>query len=64
MVNAKSAVTKFVLIMLPNTGNAFSTGAAGAQTRRCLGHRLLHPQVLGLLALYAPTDFEAQSSLL
>ena len=35
-------------------------GAAGAQTRRSLGHRLLHP-ILRLLLLCAPTDFEAQS---
>ena len=41
-----------------------STGAAGAQTRRYLGHHLLHPLILRLLVLCAPADFEAQSSLL
>ena len=41
-----------------------STGAAGAQTRRSLGHHLLHPLILRLLVLCAPVDFEAQSSLL
>ena len=41
-----------------------STGAAGARTRRSLGHHLLHPQILRLLVLYAPADFEAKSSLL
>jgi hypothetical protein len=37
-------------------------GAAGARTRRSLGHHLLHPLILRLLVLCA--DFEAQSSLL
>ena len=41
-----------------------STGAAGAQTCRSLGNHLLHPQILRLLVLCAPADFEAQSSLL
>ena len=41
-----------------------STGAAGAHTRRSLGHHLLHPLILRLLVLCAPADFEAQSSLL
>ena len=31
-----------------------STGAAGAQTRRSLGHYLLHPLILRLLVLCAP----------
>ena len=39
-------------------------GAAGAQIRIFLGHRLLHPQILRLLALLKTADFEAQSSLL
>ena len=30
-----------------------STGAAGAQTRRSLGHHLLHPLILRLLVLCA-----------
>ena len=38
-----------------------STGAAGARTRRSLGHHLLHPLILRLLVLCAP-DFETQSS--
>ena len=41
-----------------------STGAAGAQTRRSLGHHHLHPLILRLLVLCAPADFEAPSSLL
>ena len=41
-----------------------STGAAGARTRRSLGHHLLHPIILRLLVLCAPADFEAQISLL
>jgi hypothetical protein len=41
-----------------------STGAVGARTRRSLGHHILHPLILRLLVLCAPTDFEAQSSLL
>ena len=41
-----------------------TTGAAGAQTRRSLGHDLLHPLILRLLELCAPADFEAQGSLL
>jgi hypothetical protein len=41
-----------------------STGAAGARTRRSLGHHLLHLLILRLLVLCAPSDFEAQSSLL
>ena len=32
-----------------------SRGAAGAQTRRSLGHHLLHPLILRLLVLCAPT---------
>jgi hypothetical protein len=32
-----------------------SMGAAGARTRRSLGHHLLHPLILRLLVLYAPT---------
>ena len=39
-----------------------NTGAAGARTRRFLGHYLLHPQILKLLVLCAPADFETQSS--
>ena len=39
-----------------------STGAAGARTRRSLGHHLLHPLILRLLVLCAPADFETQSS--
>jgi hypothetical protein len=41
-----------------------STGAAGARTRRSLGHHLLHLLILRLLVQCAPADFEAQSSLL
>ena len=29
-------------------------GAAGARTRRSLGHHLLHPLILGLIVLCAP----------
>ena len=50
--------------VIHNTRECVSTGAAGAQTRRSLGHHLLHPLILGLLVLCAPADFEAQSSLL
>ena len=32
-----------------------STGAVGAQTRRSLGHCLLHPQILKLLVLCIET---------
>jgi hypothetical protein len=39
-------------------------GAAGARTSRSLGHHLFHPQILRLLVLLKPADFEAQSSLL
>ena len=38
-------------------------GAAGAQTRRSMEHHLLHPQILKLLVLLKPADFEAHSSL-
>ena len=31
-----------------------STGAAGSQTQRSLGHHLLHPLILRLLVLCAP----------
>ena len=41
-----------------------STGTAGAQTLRYLGHHLLHSLILRLLVLCAPADFEAQRSLL
>ena len=41
-----------------------STGAAGAQTRRSLGHHLLHPLILRLLVLCAVCTrfFETQIS--
>ena len=40
-----------------------STGAAGVQTRRSLGHHLLHPLILRLLILSMCTCcFETQSS--
>ena len=42
----------------------FNTGAVVAQTCRSLGHHLLHLQILRLLVLLKPADFEAQSSLL
>ena len=47
-----------------NYKECVSTGAAGARTRRSLGHHLLHPLILRLLVLCAPADFETQSSLL
>ena len=66
-------VQSFLLILLslllmirrPKNGcrEYVSMGAAGAQTRRSLGHHLLHPQILRLLVLLAPADFEVQSSL-
>ena len=37
-----------------NTGNALAS-AAGAQTRRSLGHHLLHQMILRLQVLCAPT---------
>ena len=39
-----------------------SMGAEGAQTRRSLGHNLLHLLIFRLLVPCAPADFEAQSS--
>ena len=56
-----------VIKMIRSTGSdreCVSTGAAGARTRRSLGHHLLHPLILRLLVLCAPADFEAQISLL
>ena len=44
------------------TRECISTGAAGAQTRRSLGHHLLHPLILRLLVLCAPAGFETQIS--
>ena len=41
-----------------------SMGAAGAQTHKSLGHHLLHLQILRILVLLKPADFDAQSSLL
>ena len=35
-------------------------GAAGSQTRRFLGHHLLHPLILRLLVLCAPADLKTQ----
>ena len=60
-------LTYVIIIHIPRSEfcrEYVSTGAASAQTRRSLGHHLLHPQILRLLLLLAPTDFEAQSSLL
>ena len=42
----------------PISRECVSTGAAGAQTRRSLGHHLFHPQILRLLVLLKPPDFE------
>ena len=61
-LNYKKTVPSFFNIFIYR--ECVSTGAAGAQTRRLLGHHLLHPLILRLLVLCAPTDFEAQSSLL
>ena len=41
-----------------------SMGALGAPTCRSLEHHLLHPLILRLLVLCAPSDFEVQSSIL
>ena len=38
--------------------------STGAQTRRSLGHHLLHLQILRFLVLLKPTEILAQSSLL
>ena len=38
-----------------------STGAAGARTRRILGHHLLHPLILRLLVLYAPASLRPRA---
>ena len=38
-----------------NTRECVRAGAAGAQTRRSLGHYLLHPLILWLPVLCAPT---------
>ena len=47
---------------LQDSRNAlFSTGA---RMRRSLGHHLLQPQILKLLLLMKPADFDAQNSLL
>ena len=54
----------FKLLFLYWKRECVSMGEAGAQTRRSLGHHLLHPQILRLLVLLKPADFEAQSSLL
>ena len=37
------------------TRKCVSAGAAGVQTRRSLGHHLLHPLILRLLVLCAPS---------
>ena len=41
-----------------------STGAAGAQTCRSLGHHLLHPQILRPRALFYRTDYNRRSKFL
>ena len=41
-----------------------SIGAAGPRICRSLRHRILHPLILRVLVLCAPTDFETQRSLL
>ena len=57
-----------VVIHMLDTGSVnrecVSTAAAGACTRRSLGHHLSHLLILRLLVLCSPADFEAQSSLL
>ena len=56
IINAKSCIS--------NGRKCVRAGAAGARTRRYLGHHPLHPLILRLLVLCAPSDFEAQSSVL
>ena len=55
---AKSAQTQmqasFECFAIVLCRECFSTGAAGARTRRSLGHHLLHPLILRLLVLCAP----------
>ena len=57
-------VGKICSLWLEQGRECISMGAAGARTHRSLGHHLLHPTILRLLVLCAPTDFKAQSSLL
>ena len=52
---------------LDNTDNlreCVSTGAAGAQTCRSLGHHLLHPRILKSRALFFRTDYTRRSKVL
>ena len=49
-------------VIKPGDRECVSMGAAGAKTRRSLGHLLLHPLDLRLLVLCALADFETQSS--
>ena len=53
---------RFFLTNIYNDRECVRAGAAGARTRRSLGHQLLHPLILRLLVLCAPADFETQSS--
>ena len=57
-------VIKYDFVVATARREFVSTDAAGARTRRSLGHHLLHPLILRLLVLCAPADFEVQSSLL
>ena len=57
-------ILKILALKFYKSRECVSRGAAGARTRRSLEHHLLHPQILMLLVLSAPTDFEVQSYLL
>ena len=52
------------LDQIESTRECISTGAAGAQTCRSLGHHLLHPLILSPRAPFYRTDFSHRSKFL
>ena len=49
------------ILQIFNSSECVSMSAAGAQTRRSLGHHLLHPLILRLLVLCAPAVLRSRA---
>ena len=56
-IHLHSCFFNFKLLVKSNSSEYVNMGAVGAQTRRSLGHHLLHPQILRLLVLLKPRGF-------
>ena len=51
----------YIIGIKTHNRECISTGAAGARTRKSLGHHLLHPLILRLLVLCAPAGLRPRA---